>query len=224
MRPSHLKSPFRWHERRVTIEDRVWYVPKRCENDSFTFPGWVHDQTFALDQPVNVEFCSGNGDWIAAKALKNPRQNWVAVEKKFPRVQKIWSKLKNHRIPNLLIICGEGYDVIQQYFCSNSVNAVYVNFPDPWPKNSHAKNRLIQPNFILEMTQILKPEGTFTLATDDELYSDRVIKDVHQTGGFSSQLPEPFYCDELHDYGISYFEDLWRKQGKKIRYHIFKKN
>ncbi len=224
MRPKHLKSPFKWHQRQVVIEDHIWYVPKRCETDTFVFPGWTHELTFAIDQPINVEFCSGNGDWIAAKALANPHENWVAVEKKFPRVRKIWSKLKNHNIPNLMIICGEGYHVVQTYFSSSTINSIYVNFPDPWPKNAHAKNRLIQPNFIKEMARILKENGSFTFATDDEPYSERVIRDMQETKGFISAISEPFYCHEIPNYGVSFFEELWRNQGKKIRYHIFTKN
>jgi len=223
MRPKHLKSPFKWHQRQVVIEDRIWYIPKRCEHDNFVFPGWINAQTFAVDQPINIEFCSGNGDWIAAKALANPYENWIAVEKKFPRVRKIWSKLKNHQIPNLLIICGEGLHTIQHYFSSNIIQSIYVNFPDPWPKNAHAKHRLVQPNFMLEIARILKVEGTFTLATDDQEYSDRVIKEMQEIHEFSSLLSDPFYCHEIENYGVSFFEDLWRTQGKEIRYHIYKK-
>lgn len=223
MRPKHLKVPFNWQERRVTIVDRVWYVPKQCEDKTFVFPGWVHDQTFAVEQPLNIEYCSGNGDWIVAKALANPHENWIAVEKKFERVRKIWAKLKNFEIPNLLIICGEGYKVTEQYFTPNSIQSIYVNFPDPWPKNMHAKHRLIQPNFIIQMSRILNTDGTFTLATDDEAYSHRSIKELQQSGSFTSLIADPFYCHEMSDYKISFFEDLWRKQGKQIRYHIFKK-
>lgn len=223
MKPSDLKSPFTWNERNILIHDRIWFIPERCENEEFTFPGWQNAQTFSAEQPLCVEYCSGNGAWIAAKAQANPHQNWVAVERKFERVQKIWSKIKNYALDNLLIICGEGHRATNEYFPDTSVDAVFINFPDPWPKKRHAKHRIVQPAFILEMKRILKDQGTLTLVTDDEAYSKSMIEDVLASGFFSSVFPHPYFSYEYSEYGSSYFEDLWRQKGKAIRYHVFKK-
>lgn len=224
MKPNDLKTPFiRGEERYPLIKDSVCYIPDGSENKPFTFPGWDNAQVFALNQPICIEYCSGNGDWIAAKAKAHPHQNWVAVERKFPRVQKIWSKLQNHHLPNLFIICGEGFYTTQCFLPAASIDAIYINFPDPWPKRRHAKHRIVQPNFIRELGRILKDKGTLTLVTDDEAYSQRMIEDVHLAGGFQSIFPSPYFSLEYPDYGTSYFEDLWRQKGKGIRYHEFYK-
>lgn len=211
-------------ERYPLIKDRIWYLPKGCEDQPFIFPGWNDPQVFVQNQPICIEYCSGNGDWIAAKAKAHPDQNWVAVERKFTRVQKIWSKLKNHDLANLFVICGEGHNATHHYFPDGSVDAVYINFPDPWPKRRHAKNRLVQSNFIHEIRRVLKERGTLTLVTDDEAYSQSMIKDLHLVGGFQSIFPSPYFALEYPDYGSSFFENLWRQQEKAIRYHLFYKN
>lgn len=224
MRPAHLKSPFPWNERRVLIQDRIWYVPPLFDHYSaFAFPGWDHPEIFSNHQPVNIEYCSGNGAWIAQKALAHPEQNWVAVECKFPRVRKIWAKIQNHKIKNLLVVCGEGYFVTQQYLPAESVNSIFVNFPDPWPKTRHIKHRIIQPEFLTEMGRILKPKGTFTFVTDDDNYSDWTIQMTQKDPNLQNCDPSPYYRTEDPNYGTSYFEDLWREQGKTIRYHRFLK-
>lgn len=224
MRPKHLKCPFNWKERHVLIEDRIWYVPERF-NDyaSFTFPGWHHPQMFDRLSPICVEFCSGNGAWIAEKAQLYPDRNWVAVERNFDRVRKIWSKIKNFQLTNLLTVSGEGYSVTKNYLPSSSVHEVYINFPDPWPKTRHAKKRIVQTPFIAEVNRILVPGGTLTLVTDDEDHSQWMISVLQKVTGFQSVLPSPFYTEEYPDYGTSYFEDLWREKGKSIRYHVFRK-
>ena len=222
MRPKHLKAPFKWQQRQVTIEDRIWYIPKCSEEDPFVFPGWTSALTFAKTQPLQVEFCSGNGDWIITKALAHPEKNWVAIEKKFPRVRKIWSKLKNHGIDNLIVICGEGHQAVKRYFFDQSIEAVYVNFPDPWPKNAHAKHRLIQPSFIAEVARCMQIGGSLILVTDDICYSQKAIEEILQSRYFTSNFPSPFYLNKMEGYGSSFFEDLWRGQGKEIRYHQFK--
>jgi tRNA (guanine-N7-)-methyltransferase len=224
MKPEKLKRPFVWNERQILIHDRVLYVPERCDEKNFAFPGWHSEETFGTHRPISVEYCSGNGAWITSKAKNNPEINWVAVELKFPRVQKIWSKLKQYNLDNLFLICGEGHRTTGQYFPSNSVDEVYINFPDPWPKRRHASNRIVQPAFISEIKRILRDQGTLTLVTDDEIYSGSMIADVQKVGGFQSLFPDPYYSFDLPLYGSSFFEDLWRKKGKDIRYHVFQKN
>ncbi len=224
MKPEDLKSPFSWQDRHVVIRDHVWYVPEYYDQyENFTFSGWQHSNTFAYPQPIKVEYCSGNGAWIAAQAMRDSTTNWVAVEQQFVRARKIWSKLKNHQLNNLLVICGEGYTVTHHYFPTASVKDVFINFPDPWSKRRHAKHRIIQSAFIQEIERILQKEGILTFVTDDADYSSLMIEEMHQHTGFESCFAAPYFVCELPDYGTSYFEELWRGKGKQIRYHQFRK-
>lgn len=224
MKPEDLKSPFTWQERQVVVHDRVWYVPARCvDYQAFSFPGWHSADFFPRNQPVVVEYCCGNGAWIAAKAQQFPEINWIGVERKFDRVRKVWAKAKNLQLPNLMVLCGEALQATQLYFPSASVSQIYVNFPDPWPKKRHAKNRLLQGDFILELRRILNPSGEVMIATDDVAYSDQLMEAFRTCTVFRSVLPEPCYINEWPDYGGSYFDALWREKGRAIRYHRFER-
>jgi tRNA (guanine-N7-)-methyltransferase len=170
-----------------------------------------------------IEYCSGNGAWIAAKAVENPHINWIAVEKKFPRVRKIWSKIKNLNLKNLVVVCGEAHNATRRYFPHESFTAAYINFPDPWPKKRHDKNRLIQPAFVDEIYRVLQADSVFTLVTDDPVYSTLMLEEMNQHAGFKCCHPHPFYLTEMEGYGTSYFDQLWREKGKSIRYHQFLK-
>lgn len=221
MKPEDLKTPFTWLERRILIQDRIWYVPFGC-HEPFQFPGWHHPDLFGNYQPVNIEYCSGNGAWIAARAAEDPTRNWVAVEKKFLRARKIWSKIKKLNLNNLIVVCGEAQHVTMRFFPEESVNEVYINFPDPWPKRRHAKYRLMQPEFVKEQLRILKAEGSLDFVTDDSDYSTWTVKVMLQPNtGFISHHPDPHYITGDIGYGSSYFDRLWRDQGKEIRYHRF---
>jgi tRNA (guanine-N7-)-methyltransferase len=224
MRPAHLKSPFTWDQRCVTIHDRVWYIPKHFHSyESFKFPGWQHPDLFTHERPIKIEYCSGNGAWIESRALSEPHVNWVAVEKKFERVRKIWSKIKNHQMDNLIAVCGEGRLATELYFPCQSVAEVYVNFPDPWPKTRHFKHRIVEGNFVKEVHRILQTGGTFTLATDDTNYSAVMIAVLSTHAGFESAIASPYFTHEWPNYGNSFFEKMWRQQGKQIYYHQFRK-
>ena len=68
----------------------------------------------------------------------------------------------------------------QRFFPSNSVEEVFINFPDPWPKKKHAKYGLVKPEFLDELHRILKRGGTVALVTDDPAYSKETIDTFRQ--------------------------------------------
>ncbi len=222
MKPEDLKPPFKWKESFTTIEDRIFYSVQEG-SDSFQFPGWEDPALFSKEQPVKIEYCSGNGAWIVEKAVESSHCNWVAVEKRFIRCRKIWSKMKNRTLGNLSIVNGEALSTTERYFPSSSVEEVYINFPDPWPKKKHAKYRLIQPTFIKELARILKNGGTVTVVTDDVPYSEEVIQHFLSSEEFTPVFEAPHFTNEWEGYGNSYFEALWRSKGREIRYMSFKR-
>ena len=51
-----------------------------------------------------------------------------------------------------------------------SVSALHIYFPDPWPKKRHQRHRLISPRFPELAQQALAPGGVVYLRTDDASY------------------------------------------------------
>ncbi|MDN3506390.1 MAG: tRNA (guanosine(46)-N7)-methyltransferase TrmB [Simkaniaceae bacterium] len=220
MKPKNLKFPFTWKERRPAVHEGVLIVPQHFEeHDLWEAP----EGLFPSDRPICVEFCSGNGDWIIERAKKNPEKLWVAVEMQFERVRKIWSKMHNESIKNLLIVCGKAQEFTKFYLPKSSVDEVYVNFPDPWPKERHAKHRLIQTSFIDMLSDVVKNSGVATYATDDPTYSAQMIDVMLSHPIWENILPKPYYEQNWDDYGHSWFRNLWEEKGRNFYYMQFKK-
>lgn len=214
MKPKDLKFPFRWEERRPYLGDQVLFIPDYYTTyEVWTFPGWK--AIFGNDRPVVIEYCSGNGTWICDRAKKFPHFNWVAVEWRFERVRKIWSKAKNYGLSNLWVVCGEALTFTEAYVPSSSISNIFVNFPDPWPKLKHAKNRLFQSPFEKQLARILASKGELVVVTDDEPYGKQIVETLSQW----NHLCVP----EIPEYGTSYFDSLWRDKGRSIYYHRFTK-
>lgn len=234
MKPSNFKIPAERLAGSHVIKDHIVHIVKpkhvypnikiNAENDAFIFPQWEHPDLFGNDQPVHVEYCSGNGAWIVARALANPHINWVAVELKLGRTRKIWSKIKNLNLTNLIVVNGEGEFVTEKYFPKNSVSAVYINFPDPWPKRHHARYRIIKPSFLQSLSTLLKSKGQIIVVTDDASFSEWTIKTFKIFPHFHCPIDHPYYYTEWPHYGDSFFDTLWREKGRTIRYHHFIKN
>lgn len=220
VKPVDLKRPTSWEARRVVVADKVWHIPEYYDAyEAFTFPGWEDALFFGRRGPIIVEYCSGNGTWILEKAQHNPDHNWVAVEKRFDRVRKIWTKMRNRKLHNVCIVSGEAHLATQHYFPTSSISEVFINFPDPWPKTRHHKHRLMQIPFLHELARILRPGGGITFVTDDPDYSQWTIEQFAKHPKFCFLDPFPYFCTELEGYGISFFEELWRSKGLMIRYH-----
>ena len=218
MKPKDFKYPFSWEERKPALSDGVLFVPKffdRHKEWKFNF--------FTDDKPVFIEYCSGNGAWIIEKAIAHPEINWIAVEMRFDRVRKIWSKGKNNGLTNLLVVAGEALTFTRNYVAPQSIAGIYVNFPDPWPKDRHAKHRLISPAFAEELARIILPGGTATYATDDPPYSETMVQTMKDHPAWIPAYATPHYITEWPSYGDSYFNNLWVEKGRTIRYIQFAK-
>ena len=159
-----------------------------------------------------MEICSGNGLWIAEKAKANPEMNWVAVEMCFERARSIWLKIHLEKIPNLYVVCAEAGAFVRNYVPLGSIQEVYINFPDPWPKRSHAKHRLIWAPFLQSLQTIIRDK--ITLATDDAPYYEQMMREFDLAGNWKKLQFEP--SNEV--YGDSFFADLWKRKGKTINY------
>lgn len=220
MNQKHLIYPFKWEERKPLIYKQILFVPNHYENHKeYNFPSF--ELLFGKKAPICIEYCSGNGDWIAQRAQKFPDMNWIAVEKRFDRVRKIWSKRENRGISNLFIVCGEALTFSRYYVPSNSVNEIFVNFPDPWPKGKHAKHRLVHPLFVQELFRLSVERASMTITTDDLSYRDLMIQQIHLHPGWRSSYLDPFYQTVSENYGTSWFEQLWRAKGRSIYYLNF---
>jgi tRNA (guanine-N7-)-methyltransferase len=222
MKPKNLKCPFTWETRRPLLTDGVLFVPQYYQNHAEWGVLNLEDpEVFKRPAPVVVEYCSGNGAWIIEKARQHPEWNWVAVEKRFDRVRKIWSKARNLKLENLLVVCGEALEFTRYYLPSQCLLASYINFPDPWPKEKHAKHRLFQGAFISEMSRVVSPDGVATVVTDDPIWAERISHAMQKTQEWRSKFAAPYFVTEWPDYGSSYFNELWLEKGRTIHYMQF---
>lgn len=219
MATQELHFPYSWEERRPLYHKGIFFVPSfYFEHDRGALPPFA--ELFQNDHPISMELCSGNGEWVIQQALSDRGRNWISVEKKFCRVKKIWSKMRQHNLKNLLLVRGEAEDFLAHYLPDRSCRSIYINFPDPWPKERHAKNRLIKQPFIDQMRRILSPEGRLLIVTDDIPYTESIIDSMHKSQ-WQSRHPEPFFITSMPGYGSSFFERLWKDKGKEIRYMEF---
>ncbi len=199
--------------------DNVFVLPHpRVSSHELFF--WNHREIFGNDHPVCIEYCSGNGEWVIDKALHSPQWNWIAVEKKSKRVKKIAAKRKKHGLDNLVIVAGEAAFFTKSFLPDGSVAAVYINFPDPWPKRRHAKNRLLSSTFIEQLKRIAVSGAALVIVTDHQEYGGHITREVAKVTAWKEVSSTPEF---EQDYGSSYFDRLWRSKGRSIQFLVYQK-
>jgi len=221
MRHQDLHIPFSQNPKPLLFS-RLWFIPQNKKFEEPAFAQFREPDFFGNTNPLHIEYCSGNGAWICQKARERPDINFIACERRLDRARKIWARLHTMKLQNLIVAYAEGLTLTKFFIPNASIDAIFINFPDPWPKRRHARRRIVNPEFIAEMARICTQEAPVTIVTDDPTYSEEILDEMGPPL-FQSTLAKPSFTTPPESYGGSFFEDLFRKQGKNIRFHQFSK-
>jgi tRNA (guanine-N7-)-methyltransferase len=134
---------------------------------------------------VVFEIGSGMGEATAQIAAANPENGYVAVEVHKPGIGALIIRAEALGLRNLKIINEDIWDVLQQHVEDNSIDKFHIFFPDPWPKRSQSKRRLLQPPFISLLAKKLKVGGEVCIATDWLPYAKDIEKNFTQVSEFA---------------------------------------
>jgi tRNA (guanine-N7-)-methyltransferase len=150
------------------------------------------------DRPTYLEIGSGKGQFITSMAKDFPKIHFIAIEVNIDVCFRILEKKIQDQIENLSIILGDAMH-LTSYFEPQSIDAIYLNFSDPWPKAKHHKRRLSSTLFLDLYRHILKPHGFIQLRTDHEQFfnhSMTYMSPYFEITDISRNLPESRYMTE----------------------------
>ena len=145
----------------------------------------VDPQSYFNDaRPVHLEIGCGKGDFAVGMSEQNPDCNFIAMEK-VPDVaclalEKAMRRAEN-RPDNLRFLIGDARNVAE-WFPAHSVDCIYLNFSDPWPKKGYAKRRLTHVGFLELYKQVLREGGLLRLKTDNEGLFDFSLEQFAEAG------------------------------------------
>ena len=94
------------------------------------------------------EIGCGHGHFLTAFAQAHPETVCVGVDVTGDRVERAARKRDRARLSNLHFLQADARMFLELLPAAATLAAVYVLFPDPWPKKRHHKHRLMQPDFL----------------------------------------------------------------------------
>ena len=125
---------------------------------------------FTEEKPICLEIGCGKGDFAVGMSAKHPGENWIAMERVPDVACLALEKAMNHkdeRPDNLRFLIGDARN-LTDWFLPHSVDSIYLNFSDPWPKKGYAKRRLTHEGFLELYRSVLREGGMLYLKTDNE--------------------------------------------------------
>ncbi|MDW3095915.1 MAG: tRNA (guanosine(46)-N7)-methyltransferase TrmB [Gammaproteobacteria bacterium] len=183
----HPQTPPRRTNRSFVIrEGRFTNAQKKAFDELWPIYGipiddvskYVSNDWFIKDQPLILDVGFGSGDSLLALAQQRPDLNFVGVEVYRPGIGAVLRKIHLQELENVRVIKADVMQMLRTKFMSNELLGAMVWFPDPWPKTRHHKRRLIQKEFLLEITRVIQVNGVLHLASDWQPYVEFMTKNV----------------------------------------------
>ena len=123
----------------MRLRNKPWAEPFLEENEDLVlkFDEDLKDNfenIFGNSNSLNLEIGTGKGDFIKELARLNPNKNYVGMEKYSTVLAIAAKKIKNAEdINNVRLMCYDAGEV-ELVFNYESLDCIYLNFSDPWPK------------------------------------------------------------------------------------------
>ena len=176
------------------------------------------DAARAAGARVELDVGAGYGRFARAHAAANPDVRLLAIEQEGARVARSDVLSRRAGQTNLAYLVGEARYALEFCVPPESVDAVYVLFPDPWPKDRHARNRFFRAPNIELVRRLLRPGGVLRAATDNEAYFAQMRAVLGADARFEPVAAPPRPEAERTD-----FERKFLGQGKAIREAAWRK-
>ena len=123
----------------------------------------------ATQSSLALEIGCGKGGFIKELAPHFPKTHFFAFEKFETILVKALLKYDQSPSPNITYVSGDATH-LAACFKPLSIEDIYLNFSDPWPKARHEKRRLTYPTQLTHYHQLLKADGTLHLKTDNRSF------------------------------------------------------
>ncbi|HRP68145.1 MAG TPA: hypothetical protein PLY93_01285 [Turneriella sp.] len=165
----------------------------------------------------------GWGEFTRALAGHEKETLFIALEKKLGRILSSARVGSQQGISNIRYMVLDVQWFFSGVFTDATFDAVFINFPDPWPKKRHHKHRFITSEFAEELVRITSRASLFTFATDNYAYAREVCNVFEKSPSWQNTVGAYLAVDRIPQRPVSFFESIHRNEGAPIYILRYKK-
>lgn len=172
---------------------------------------------FGRRAPVTFEIGFGNGDALLARAQADASRDHVGVEVHRPGLGRLLLQVERLGLANVRAMSRDAVDVLRGQVADGSLDAIVIEFPDPWHKTRHHKRRLVQPEFVKLAADKLAVGGHLILATDWQPYAEHMLEAVATEPRLASLAPDGRFVARPESRPKTRFE----ARGERLGHAVF---
>ena len=119
--------------------------------------------------PLHLDIGCAAGEFLFDLALVNNKWNYLGIEIRERLVNTAQLKVRERKIKNLYFLFGNANKIVNKFhseFINENLKSISFYFPDPWFKKRHHKRRVIQPDFILNLSNFMHKGSLIFIKTD----------------------------------------------------------
>jgi tRNA (guanine-N7-)-methyltransferase len=173
-------------------------------------------------QPRHVdvlEIGAGTGFFSTELARRHPEQIFVAIDVKADRLQKGAHLALEEGIENIYFIRARA-DQIEELFTPDSLSAIWLTFPDPYPKKRAAGRRLTHPTFLRRYATLLGNTGRLNLKHDNPAFFEWSLEQLVAEKWYLQALTFDLHDTDFDDDFkiLTSYEQRWLKEGLHTKF------
>lgn len=179
---------------------------------------------FNVEKLFTLEIGCGHGDYSVELAQKFSDRNFIGIDVKGARIYKGATKALELKLNNVAFIITRA-EKLGEIFDSNSVEEIYIPFPEPHVKRSKENKRLISPLLLKLYKELLAISGLVHFKTDNEELFEYAVKSIEYSGGTILYKTDDLFSNDdlkISQSIITSFEKHYIDEGKKIKYICFR--
>lgn len=189
-------------------------IHRSCEIKNAELPN-IHNLSllFKNSHPLKIEIGIGSGEFITHQAKYNPNVNFIGFEILSKDFQIAERRIDREGLHNVKLIKYDARKVID-LFKSNTIDNVYINFPEPWFKIRRLKHSIFTPNTVTSIVRILKIGGEINIVTDNYPFAvvSSVMLNMHK-----ELINQHKFAINLVQHAVNTkYEKKWLKYGRAI--------
>jgi|GEM_PF-1045395 len=178
-------------------------------------PGALVSNEVLNTSPLYLEIGCGHGDFLVHKASAEPNRYFIGIENVSFFAIDAAEKIEENGLTNVLIVNQNANRLIEETIPDQTLDGIYILYPDPWPKRRHRKRRLIREKTYEIYHDVLKPGGSIDIWTDTEQWKELSLPYLEKLPG---SLVEEEVSEEIGP-PRTYFEHKAKSKQHPI-YHI----
>ena len=171
---------------------------------------------------MSVELGCGKGEYTVGLASKYPDRNFIGIDWKGSRLWRGCKTVSERQLKNVAFVRTQ-VDHVEAIFKPGEVAEIWITFPDPQLKKERL--RLTSPLFLAKYRNILSPDGTIHLKTDDQFFYNYTLDVVREHHHTLVMATDDLYASGSPDDVVTiqtFYETRWLDMGKKICYVKFR--